>query len=434
MAEGSGTAVTGPGGTRARRRPGGLLWQRNFRLLWAGETVSGTGNAMAVVGVPLLAVSVLHASTFAVAAITAAAYLPWLVIGLPAGAWVDRLSCRPLMIACDVISALLYASLPAAAWAGVLSTWQVVAVALLAGAVSVFFATAYRVCLPSLVSAGDLIEGNAKLQGSASAAAIGGRSAAGLAAQAVGAATALLFNAASFLVSAACLLAIRAGTPARPPARTGATLRAEVREGAAFILHDPYLRPMTLYGTVANLAYSGSTALVVVFLVRVVGLSPAATGLLVAVSGFGGIAGAMAARRLAQRAGSARVLQLSIVTAAFGLLIPLTRAGPGTALYGVGATVVAFGITTGGIMVGSFRQQYCPPSMLGRITATMSFLVFGGIPLGAVIAGALGTAIGVRGSLWVMLALNGLSGTLLLTRAVRADRNLPDRPPERRDG
>ena len=103
---------------RRTRRPGGLLWQRNFLLLWTGETVSQTGNAMAVVGVPLLAVEVLRASTFAVSALTAAAYLPWLVIGLPAGAWVDRLPPRPLMVTCDVVSALLFASLPAAAWLG----------------------------------------------------------------------------------------------------------------------------------------------------------------------------------------------------------------------------------------------------------------------------------------------------------------------------
>ena len=209
--------VTGQDEARAPHRVGGLLWQRNFRLLWTGESISSIGNAMAVVGVPLLAVTVLHASTFAVAALTAAAYLPWLVIGLPAGAWVDRLPARPLMISCDVISALLYASLPVAAWAGVLVIGQVLAVALLAGAVNVFFATAYQVYLPAIVTAAELVEGNAKLQGSASVATIAGRSAAGLAAQAVGAATALLFNGVSFLVSAACLLGIRTGAPRRRP-------------------------------------------------------------------------------------------------------------------------------------------------------------------------------------------------------------------------
>ena len=201
---------------RARRR-GSLLWHRNFRLLWIGETISGAGSSMAAIGVPLLAVTALRASTFAVSTLTAAAYLPWLVIGLPVGAWVDRLATRPLMIACDLISALLYASLPVAAWLGVLDIGQVVAAALLAGAANVFFATAYQVYLPSLVTAADLVEGNAKLQGGAQVASIGGRGLAGLAAEAIGAAPALLFNSASFLVSAACLLRIR---PLRPPRQT----------------------------------------------------------------------------------------------------------------------------------------------------------------------------------------------------------------------
>src|SRR5690349_14774446 len=211
---------------------------------------------MAVVGMPLLAVTVLHASTVAVAAITASAYLPWLIIGLPAGAWVDRLPCRRLMITCDIMSFACYGSLPASAWAGELTIAQVIAVALAAGSVSVLFTTAYRVLLPSLVAPGELIEGNAKLQGSAAAAAIAGRAASGVAAEAAGAATALLFNAASFIVSAACLLAIRpAGSPP-PAARPATTLRAEIAEGTRFIRRDPYLRPLTLYGCAANLAYS----------------------------------------------------------------------------------------------------------------------------------------------------------------------------------
>lgn len=167
--------AAGPDVTRTPRRAGGLLRQRNFRLLWIGETVSAVGNAMAMVGVPLLAVIVLKASTFAVSVLTAAAFVPWLVIGLHAGVWVDRLSCRPLMVACDIASMLLYASLPVAAWLDVLTTWQVGVVAFLAGIANVFFATAYQVYLPSLVTAAELIEGNAKLQGSASAAGIGGR-------------------------------------------------------------------------------------------------------------------------------------------------------------------------------------------------------------------------------------------------------------------
>jgi hypothetical protein len=417
---------------RARRR-GGLLWHRNFRLLWIGETISGAGSSMAAIGVPLLAVTVLKASTFAVSALTAAAYLPWLVIGLPVGAWVDRLATRPLMITCDLISALLYASLPVAAWLGVLNTGQVVAVALLAGAANVFFATAYQVYLPSLVTAADLVEGNAKLQGGAQVAAIGGRGLAGLAAEAIGAATALLFNSASFLVSAACLLRIRPGSPATadPPAeppRRG-RLHEQTWEGIRFVARDPYLRFFTIYAAVSNLAYAGNLALVVVFLVRVVGLSSAAVGVLTATSGLGGLLGALVARRLARVLGTARALLLTTLGSGLsGLLIPLTAKGPRIAYYVAGSALVAGGIVIGNVILGSFRQAYCPPAMLGRVTASMRFLTFGAIPLGALLAGALGTVLGIRNGLWAVLAIFAASGLFLLSRDIRTARDLPRRP------
>jgi predicted MFS family arabinose efflux permease len=385
---------------------------------------------MAATGVPLLAVTVLRASTFTVAALTAAAYLPWLVIGLPAGAWVDRLPIRPLMITCDVICALLYASLPAAAWAGVLTTGQVAAATMAAGTAGVLFATAYQVLLPSLVTAGELVEGNAKLQGSASVAAIGGRGAAGLAAEAVGAATALLFNAVSFLVSAACLLRIQVGAaPPRPGDQLGAratTVRAEVAQGLRLIAGDPYLRPLTIYAAVGNLAYAGSTALLVVFLVRVAGFGPAAVGLLLATAGVGGVFGAVIARRLARWLGTARALLLSTLAAGlFSLLIPLSAAGPRAACYVAGAAVASAGIAVGNIIGGSFRQAYCPPSMLGRVTASMRCAVFGAIPLGALVSGGLATALGTRAALWVILACYALSGGFLATPAMLAHRDLP---------
>jgi MFS family permease len=414
-----------------RRRLGGLLRQRNFRLLWIGETVSTAGNAMAAVGIPLLAATVLHASTFAVSALTGAAYLPWLVIGLPAGAWVDRLPARPLMIACDVIAALLFASLPVATWTGTLSTGLVVAVALLAGAVNVFFATAYQVYLPSVVKPGELVEGNAKLQGGASVASVVGRGAVGLA-QAVGAAPALLFNAASFLVSAACLLGIRPPEPAPPaPARPNRRgVRAEVWQGIRFVSRDAYFRPLTLFAAFASLTYSGNLALVVVFLVRVVGLGSLALGLTTATSGIGGLTGALAASRLARAFGTARTMILvNVVGGLSSLLIPLTAKGPRIACYVVGAAVVSGAVTASNVIVASFRQEYCPAPMLGRVTASTRVVAWGAIPLGALLAGALGTTLGIRNGLWADLALFAASGSLLFTRNIRTTRNLPRVPP-----
>jgi predicted MFS family arabinose efflux permease len=324
-----------------------------------------------------------------------------------------------------VVSALLYASLPVATWLGGLTIAQVVVVALAAGGCNVFFATAYQVYLPSLVTAEDLIEGNAKLQASASVAYICGRGAAGIAAQVVGYAAALLFNAASFLVSAACLLGIRTGTTRREPAPRTA-IRTEISASLRFIARDRYLRPLTIYPAASNLAYSGSAALVVVFLVRVAGFGPVAVGLLMACGGIGGVLGAVATRRLTRWLGTARALVLTTLsTGLFALLIPLTATGPRTACYAVGWVVVAAGIIVYNTVAGSFVQGYCPRPMLGRVSATMRFLVYGSIPLGALLAGTLGAALTVRSALWVMLVIYNLSGTLLLTRALCGDKDLP---------
>jgi MFS family permease len=432
-------AIAGGQAAGTARRPGGLLWHRNFRLLWFGETISSIGSAMAAVGVPLLAVVVLHASTFAVSALTAAAYAPWLVIGLPAGAWVDRMSPRPLMVASDLASMALFASLPVAAWAGALSVGLVLAVALLAGTANVFFGTAYQVYLADLVRAEDLLEGNAKLQGSQSVAGISGRGLAGLAAEAVGYSAALLFNAGSFLVSAVCLLLIRAEAPARERVAGAASGRAgtapatsvreDIAEGVSFIWHDQIMLRLTLFPAASNLAYGGAMAIVVVFLVREAHFASAAVGLLMAASGVGGLLGALVARRVAQRVGTARTVLLTVLVGGLsGLLIPLTATGPRAALYVAGTGIVAASIAVANVVMISFRQTYCPAGMLGRVSASQRFVAFGVTPLGALLAGGLGTVLGVRAALWVMLVGFALSGTLLLARPFLADRNLPTGP------
>jgi len=435
------------------RRFGGLLWQRNFRLLWIGETVSQVGNAMAVVGVPLIAVLVLHASTFEVGVLTAAAWLPWLVIGLPAGAWVDRLPARQVMIACDLISALLYASVPAADWAGVLTTGWLIIVQLVAGAANVMFMTAYQVYLPSLVAPGELIEGNTKMQGSASAAAFAGPGLAGLMAQLLGAVTALLGNAVSFLVSAGCLLGTRPPGRQAPPPRPGETtgrrtvrrrirrarratsLRREIADGTLLVMRDPFLRVLSVYGAAANLALTGYSALLVVFLVRDIGLGPAAVGLLTAIPGVGGILGALVTGRVTARYGTARSLLVCILGAVpFALLIPLTGPGPRLAFYVAGVLVATTGVAVTNIIIAAFRQSYSPPGMCGRVTATMRFLIFGTSPAGAVLGGSLGTWLGTRTALWILLGALVASGALLLTRSLISRRDLPDQPPSTAPG
>lgn len=407
-------------------RRGGLLRHRNFRLLWAGETISVTGTTMSVVVVPLLMVTALRASTFAVASASAAATLPWLLIGLPAGAWVDRLPVRRLMIACDLIEAVVFGCVPAAAWFGVLTVDQVVIVAFLTGTADVLFSTAYQVFLPRLVRPADLVEGNAKLQGSASVARIAGRGCAGLIVQLTGAAPAVLFNVGSFLFSAACLIRIREDVAPPPAVARRAAIRTEVYRGVRFIATDPYLRPMTVYAAGSNFGYAGGMALMVIFLVRVAAFGAGSVGVLLAVVGFGGVFGAILARWLGSVAGTARALWLaSLGAGAAELLLPFARTGPRAALFVTGAAVLGAGTVIGNIIVASFRQAYCPPEMLGRVVSGMRFVAFGSAPLGALLAGVLGTTVGVRNGLWILLAIDAASGLLLLTPAIVSRRDLP---------
>lgn len=414
-----------------QRRPGGLLWHRDFRLLWGGETVSWLGNYMAIVALPLLAVDRLQASNFAVGVLVAAGYLPWLVIGLPAGAWVDQLPTRRVMVTCDLISAALFASVPLSVWAGVLTIGQLITVALLAGTATVFFSTAYQVYVRTLLTPAALVEGNAKLQGSEAAAELAGPSLAGVIAQVLGAAAALLANAVSFLVSAACLLAIRRPesrrrASRRPTSDQPLTLRRTIGDGVRFVARDPYLARMTLYTMTGNFALIGFVAVQVVFLVRTLGLPSAAVGLLVAVQGVGGVAGAMVARRVIDRIGTARSLLLAALGAGpFCLLVPLASPGPGLVLYVAGILMTAVSVVFSNVIIGSFRQAYAPPGMLGRVSATMRFLTIGTSPLGALVGGALAAAISPRGALWVLFAVNSAAGLFLLSRPIIRRRDLP---------
>jgi Na+/melibiose symporter-like transporter len=386
---------------------------------------------------PLLAVTVLHASNFAVGALVAAAYLPWLLVGLPAGAWIDQLPARPVMITCDVVSAVLFLSIPVSAWAGILTLGQVMVVAFLAGTASVFSVTAGQVYMPALITRAELMEGNAKLQGSESAAELAGPGVAGLVAQTLGVSAALVGNALSFLVSAACVLGTRPRSAERPspaeqpspadqsPARRP-RLRQTIADGLRFVARDPFLARMSLSSTVGNLALSGFQAVQIVFLVRVLKLPPLAVGLLVAVPGVGALFGALSARRISERIGTARGLLLAFSCAQpFCLLAPLATRGAGVVLYVAGMLIFPVGVAVANVIIASFRQAYTPPGMLGRVSATMKFLAYGGIPLGALAGGGLAATLGPRQALWIIFAVLTGSGVLVFSRPFFQYRDLP---------
>ncbi|WP_231873365.1 MULTISPECIES: MFS transporter [Kitasatospora] len=405
-------------------------------MLWIGETANKYGSAVTGLALPLIAVGTLHASTLQVGLLGAAGWLPWLLIGLPAGVWVDRLRCRPIMLAATTASLLLYATVPLAALAGTLTLWHLLAVALLAGGAGVFFQTAYTAYLPQLLAPADQSEGNAKLHGSASAAGIAGLGSGGLIAQLAGPVNGLLANTATFLLSLWCTARIGH----REPARTGRprrALRREVGEGLQLLASDVWFRTFALFGAASNLVLTGYQSLLVVFLIREVGVGEGTVGLLVALASTGGIVGAAVARRIAARLGSSRaMLVLELALPALTVLIPLTGRGAGLAWYLVGGFGASCGVVAGNVIKATFQQRYCPPELLGRLSASGAVLNFGSIPLGALLAGLLGTELGVRPAMWLMTAGVPLAALVLWCSPLRRVRDLPTerRAPVREKG
>ncbi|MGK4583400.1 MFS transporter [Kitasatospora sp. HPMI-4] len=410
-------------------RPVGLLRRhRDFRLLWFGETTGKFGSSVTSLAMPLIAVTTLHASTLEVSLLSAAGWLPWLLIGLPVGVWVDRMRCRPIMIAASAVSLVLLLSVPTAAHAGLLTMAQLLLVVLVTGAAGVFFQTAYTAYLPGLLDPADRAEGNAKLHGSASAAQIVGLGSGGAIAQLLGPVNGLLADAATFLISLCATARIRHREPVREAAPRRALFR-EIGEGLRLVAGDAWFRSLTLFGACSNLALTGYQTILVVFLVREVGLDSGLVGVLVAAASSGGIVGATLARRVAARIGTARTMLLFESGLSLpALLIPLTGRGTGLALYVLGAFGVSAGVVGGNVLKSTFQQHYCPPELLGRLTASSAVLNYGTIPVGALAGGLLGTALGLRPAMWILTAGVPLGSLILWFSPVRRCRDLPTEP------
>jgi MFS family permease len=402
--------------TRLRQRVSGkLIGQPDFLRLWFGQSVSEFGSQVTTLALPLAAVLVLHASTFQVGLLTTTGFAPFLLVGLPAGVWVDRMRRRSVMIAADVIRALVLATVPAAYGLGVLSLGQLYVVTFIHGVATVFFDVAYMSYTPGLVGREHLVEANAKLQATVSVAQVSGPSASGLLIGLLSAPVAFLADAASFVVSVSSLLIIRK-PELQPPRAARRSLRTEMAEGLRFVGTHRILRMIAGCTATSNLFGSAIFAVGVVFLVRQVHLGAAAIGLLTSLGAIGGIAGALSCGVLRRWIGSARIIWLSItVTGPFALLLPLTVPGAAVALYAVGLFAFSFGSVVYNVHQASFRQMLCPDRLLGRMNATIRFIVWGTIPLGGVLGGALGSSFGNRDALWVCAIGMNLASIWVLT-------------------
>ena len=407
------------------------LWRHgDFLKLWSAETVSQFGTQVSLLAIPFVAVLVLDATTFQVAALGVVDFLPFMIFTLPAGVWVDRLRRRPILIAGDFGRAALLATIPIAYVLEVLTLGQLYVVGFLVGICTVFFDVAYHSYLPSLVEREQIIEGNSKLEISRSSAQIAGPGFAGLLIQAVTAPYAILVDAVSFLGSGLFFFRISRHEEPVAHASSGekASLWTELKEGLRFVLGNPNLRAQAGCTATSNFFSNVSFAIIIVFLVRELGLSAGVIGLVLSLGSIGSLIAAFTATRISGRFG------IGPTTIAVGMLW-----GPAMLLFAVAPVgneaipflvlaqlVIGFAVVVYNIVQVSYRQAICPPRLQGRMNSTMRFIVWGTIPLGGLVGGVLGSTIGLRETIVVGAIGAGLSFLWILLSPQRHLREMPE--------
>jgi len=421
----AGTTRTAPA-PEPRRLRGGLFRHHDFRQLFLGDTVSQVGTQLTVLALPVLAIRVLGADEFEMGLLGTFEFLAFLLIGLPAGAWVDRWRKKRVLVTADVVRALALGSLPLAWALDVLTLVQVLAVALVVGVSTVFFDVAYQSYLPELVPGDKISEGNAKLQGVQSVAAVGGPAVAGFLIRLVGAPLTIALDALSFLGSALFVSRIRHAD--EPPPKAGRRpLVEEVKEGMLFVVRNPLLLRITACTSISNLFSSMSGALLVLFALTELGLDERDLGVGFALGSVGGLLGAVTTTRVIRWLGEGRTIPLSsLLWIPFGVLLPLAGdvVPPMIALvvstFGFSYAVVLYNITQ-----VSFRQRLCPRPLLGRMNASIRFVVWGTLPIGSFIGGVLGQEFGARAVFWVAFAGSVVATLPVLLSPLLTMRDLP---------
>jgi MFS family permease len=405
------------------------LWRHpDFLKLWTAETVSQLGTNVTMLALPLTAILVLHASAFQVGLLTTFEFLPFILVGLPAGAWVDRLRRRRILIAGDLGRAAILGSVPLAYALGSLHMWHLYLAAFLTGICTVFFDVSYQSYLPSLVDRDQLIDGNAKLEVSRSAAQVAGPAFAGWLIELLKAPVAIAVDAASYLWSAIWIFAIRrVEPPVEVPEGGHPSIRSDIREGVRYVWRHPYLRPIAFCTANSNFWSSMAMAITLLFAVRSLGLSAGQIGTIFSIGSIAVLVGAALAHRITKRLGvGPTIIGAAIVFCVPGFLIPL--ASPSTAWPLLITALTLFGI--GGVVYNiaqvSLRQAITPQRLQGRMNATMRFMVWGTMPIGSFLGGLFATWFNLRPALWIAAVGGFFSFVPPLLSPVRSIERIPE--------
>ena len=395
-----GGATREPAGTAGA--PGSLWRNRSFVRLWFAQTVSNAGSQITAVALPLTAVLVLGATPTQMGLLGIAGRAPNLLFDLFAGVWVDRTRRRPILVGSDLGRALLLGTIPLADLLGYLTFAQLYIVTFAVGTLTAFFSLASISILPSLVKGQQLVEANSKLAVTDSIMTIAGPSAAGALVQLLGAPKAIIADALSYVLSALSLNGI--GASEKPPSRAQRrSVWVEIAEGVRELVRTPLLRALAVSVSVGTFGLAVQETVLVLFLIRELGFTPAAVGLVFAFGGGGSLAGAVLAGRVARRAGIGRAIVLGNLLWGIGvLMVPLAGfAGRAFLLVGMGQAVGKIGATIWSVNQMSLRQSITPAGLFARATAARRFLMISLQIVGAALGGFLGGLVGLRATLVV---------------------------------
>lgn len=405
----------------------------DFRRLFGGSSISLLGSSVTTVALPLTAVLVLGASPFQMGLLGAASFVPHLVLGLPAGVWVDRLSYRWVIVAADLLAAAALVAVPILAATGLLQMWQLYVVVVITGICSLFSMIASQSFAPHLVPRGELLAANSAFALSNSVVATSGNALGGVLVQLFTAPLAIAVDTVSFVLSAISKARISiTGRSTGTGGRSAESLFKGIWGGLRAVLEHPALRATTIAATVGALAGQMQGVIVVLFLVRGLGLSPGLVGVVIAVAGVAGIIGAAVGVQITDRLGNGPTFILGMTLSSLAGLVMAAAGGPEVlvlAILIIAQLLRGWGPTLYGINQQTIRQVLVPPELLARTQATWRFLVHGMQPIGALLGGTLGALLGFRATLIISSLIMLIGTALALLGPLRTLRRLSPSAP-----
>lgn len=411
--------------------PAGSLWRDgNFATFWTAQALSQFGSQLGQLAFPVLAVTLLGATEFEVGVLNAAGLAAFLIVGLPAGAWVDRWLKRRTMIAADLVRMAAMTAVPLLWWSGSLEIWHLYLISGVVGVATVFFDVSYQSFVPLLVAPGHVGEANSKLEATAQLARIGGPAAGGALLTVLTAPLLFIGESLGYLLSAVFLGRTR-DHEQRLPAEGRNSLAAEIKEGLGFVVRHPLISRIVLCTAGTNFAGTLVFTLLPLLVLRELGLGPQGMGIIMSVGSVGGLLGAVAAPWIARRIGEGRLIPAgALLSSLFLGLVPVAAMQADRAVALVLLTVsefgFAFGVLVYNIMQLTMRQRVCPPRLLGRMNASIRFVVWGVMPVAALAAGYLGGQLGLVPAMWLGVAGSLVSVVPVLLSPLPGMRKLPD--------